>query len=110
MAPGVVIVHQATGWLTERKRMFKEGERKPGTFLVIKATKGGVGAAFVSFLAVEDEATMQADALPLNLNISRPTSSGDIRLPDGRNMIFAGGYDAARSLVGAFILANSTQA
>jgi len=106
MAPGVVIDHQASGWLAERKRMFKEGERKRGTFLILKMDNERGKGAMAVFLAVEDEASMQADALPFTTVGGHCMPNGDvITLPDGQRMIFAGGRDAAVTFLGAFLLA-----
>ncbi len=105
MGNGTKIVHQASGWLAQRKRMFKAEERRRGTFLIVAAE--GKGAMPV-FLAVEDEASMQADLLPLYLGKGGIQSNGDeIVLSDGQRLVFAGGYEAAVSFLGALALAST---
>ena len=105
MGAGTKIVHQASGWLAQRKRMFKAQERTRGTFLVVAAE--GKGAMPV-FLAVEDEESMQADMLPLYPGKGGVQANGnEIVLADGQRLIFSGGYTAAASFLGALALANT---
>lgn len=106
MALGVVIDHQASGWLAGPKRIFREGQRKGGTFLILKVSHGGVAGVLVVFLAVEDEGTMQANPLPFGpIKGQYQVNEEEITLPDGQRMIFAGGRQAAATFLGAFLLA-----
>lgn len=96
MGAGTTIVHQASGWLAQPKRMFRAGERKRGTFLVLSRPEG----ALPVFLAVDAEVTMNADVLPLR----GLQSTGDgVALQDGRRLIFSGGSEAASMFIGSYI-------
>jgi hypothetical protein len=94
---------QFTGSIAEPVKFLRSRTTpKVGTFLIIKTPVGA--AAF--FLSQENEASFQAEVLPVvrGDHITVDQVGSGLVLEDGRRLLLSGGRDAARQFVGSIVL------